>query len=123
MKFCWSTMHVRNMDESLRFYRELVGLQLMQRFSAGPGMEIAFLGDGETKIELIQQADKSEPVVGQDSSWGFEVESLEDVLKTLAEHRIPIESGPFQPNPHTRFVFVLDPNGFKIQFVENRSKS
>lgn len=120
MKFCWSTLHVRDMDESLKFYRDLIGLQLMRRFPAGPGMEIAFLGDGDTKIELIQQADIPKPAVGPDISWGFEVESLEEVLKMLAEHGIPIESGPFQPNPQTRFVFVLDPNGLKIQFVENQ---
>ena len=50
MKFCWSTLRVKNMDESLKFYEEVVGLILDKRFNAGPGMEIAFLGDGETKV-------------------------------------------------------------------------
>ncbi|HBE76529.1 MAG TPA: glyoxalase, partial [Firmicutes bacterium] len=27
--------------------------------------------------------------------------------------------GPFQPNPHIKFFFVKDPDGFSVQFVEN----
>ncbi len=53
MKFCWSTLKVKNLEESLKFYQEIVGLKINKRFNAGPGREIAFLGDGETKIELI----------------------------------------------------------------------
>jgi lactoylglutathione lyase len=32
---------------------------------------------------------------------------------------IPVESGPVQPNPHVKFFFIKDPNGMKIQLVEN----
>jgi lactoylglutathione lyase len=53
MKFLWTTILVNNMDESLKFYEEIVGLKLTERFQAGPGMEISFLGEGETKVELI----------------------------------------------------------------------
>ena len=41
-------------------------------------------------------------------------------MTSMKEKGIPIHSGPFQPNPHARFFFVLDPNGLKIQFVENK---
>ncbi len=46
MKFCWCTITVKDMEESLKFYQEVVGLKLNRRFEAGPGVEIAFLGDG-----------------------------------------------------------------------------
>ena len=49
MKFCWSTLMVKNLEESLKFYKEIVGLNVSNRFNAGTGVEIAFLGDGETK--------------------------------------------------------------------------
>jgi len=68
MKFCWSTLHVKSMQESLWFYQEVVGLKLERLFQAAPGMEIAFLGSGETKIELIV-ADNNENIeVGKDIS-------------------------------------------------------
>jgi lactoylglutathione lyase len=109
------------MDESLKFYQEIVGLTLNTRFQAGQGMEIAFLGDGETKIELICNVLNTSVNVGQDISWGFEVNSLDKMLALVKEKGIDVQSGPFQPNPHTRFFFVTDPNGMKVQFVENIS--
>jgi lactoylglutathione lyase len=43
MKFCWSTLKVKNLEESLKFYHEIVGLKTNKRFNAGPGRKIAFL--------------------------------------------------------------------------------
>ena len=120
MKFCWTTLAVNNMEESLKFYQEIVGLPLNMRFPAGPGMEIAFLGDDETKVELICSEASKEVNLGKDISMGFKVESLDKMLEFVKEKGIPIHTGPFQPNPHTRYFFVLDPNGLKIQFVESK---
>lgn len=118
MKFCWSTLMVKNMEGSLKFYQEIVGLTVDRRFKAGPGTEIVFLGDGETKIELIYNENNKEVNVGQDISWGFEIESVDKMMEFVKNKGIEC-SGPFQPNPHVKFFYVTDPNGLKIQFVEN----
>ncbi len=34
MKFCWATINVKNMEESLNFYQEIVGLTVDRRFKA-----------------------------------------------------------------------------------------
>lgn len=120
MKFCWSTITVKNMEESLKFYQEIVGLSVNRRFQAGPGVEIVFLGDGETKVELIFNKEIKDVSFGQSISWGFEVDSVDEMMKLVKEKGIGIHSGPFQPNPNTKFFFVLDPNGLKIQFVESK---
>ena len=119
MKFCWSTLKVKDLEESLKFYQDIVGLNISKRFKAGPGKEIAFLGAGETKIELICYEDLNEVSYGEHISLGFEVNSVDEMMNFVKEKGIVINSGPFQPNPHTRFFYVLDPNGLKIQFVEN----
>lgn len=121
MKFCWSTLRVKDMEESLRFYRDIVGLALNARFQAGPGVEIAFLGEGETKIELICDKAQADIDAGRDISWGFEVPSLDAFMEFLRGKGIQIAGGPFQPNPNTRFFYALDPNGMKIQFVERNA--
>lgn len=120
MKFCWTTLTVRDLAESLKFYQEIVGLKLMNRFTAGPGVEIVFLGEGETQIELLYNEAKTDINIGEDISLGFEVDCLDRFMAFVQERGIAIDSGPFQPNPHMRFFFVKDPNGLKVQFVENK---
>jgi len=120
MKFCWATLTVRNMENSLKFYQEIVGLSIDKRFSAGPGMEIVFLGDGETKVELIYDESKQDFDMGKNISLGFGVESVDEMMSFVKEKGLEIHSGPFQPNPATKFFYVLDPDGLKIQFVEQK---
>jgi lactoylglutathione lyase len=120
MRFCWSTLKVKNMEESLKFYEEIVGLSITRRFKTGQSMEIVFLGDGPTKVELIYDPNHRDINVGTDISWGFEVDCVENMMEFVKQRGIEIESGPFEPNPNTRFFYVLDPNGLKIQFVEHK---
>ncbi|MBZ2175555.1 VOC family protein [Schnuerera sp. xch1] len=119
MKFCWCTIHVKNMEESLKFYKEIVGLKESNRFKAGPELEIIFLGDGEINIELICNMENDNVNIGQDISLGFKVDSVDEMMKFVKKKGVDIHSGPFEPNPHVRFFFVEDPNGLKIQFVED----
>ena len=120
MRFCWTTIHVKSMEDSLRFYKEIVGLEEVNRFSAGPDMEIVFLGRGETKIELICNKSHGDINIGKDISIGFIVDSLEEKIKLIEEKGIKMLSGIVQPNPHTKFFFVMDPNGLTVQFVEQK---
>src|SRR5690554_4126379 len=115
MKYCWTTIMVSNLEKSIAFYCDIVGLPLARRFSAGPGSEIAFLGDGETQVELIERIGPKS-TIGNAVSLGFAVDSLDDALAFVAEHGIKVESGPFQPNDHIKFFYILDPDGLRIQF-------
>jgi lactoylglutathione lyase len=118
MKFCWVTINVKNMDESMYFYTNIVGLSVDRVLKPNPNIQIAFLGSGETKVELIYDQKERSQDFGKDISIGFDVESIEQVMKILTENSIKIESGPHQPNPMTKFIYVLDPSGMRVQFVE-----
>ena len=120
MKFCWVTLRVKNMEESVAFYTDIVGLKVQRRLSHAPGNEIVFLGEGETQVELICNLQKPETDMGQDISLGFVVESVDTMMNDLMSRGIAIHSGPFQPNPKVKFFYLQDPNGLKIQFVENK---
>jgi lactoylglutathione lyase len=119
MRFCWVTIHVKNLSESVQFYQNIIGLDVIKRMNPNPEMEIVFLGSGETQIELIWNAKSEETNYGNDISLGFEVESVDKMIDILKEKNILILSGPFQPNPTIRFIYIQDPDGLKIQFVEN----
>lgn len=122
MKFAHVTINVKNMNESLKFYEEIVGLPVVNRFTAGPNMEIVFLGQGETLVELILDSSNENITIGSDISIGFAVDSLDDTMAFIKDKGIEIKSGPFQPNPNTRFFFVEDPNGLKVQFIQQKKK-
>ena len=103
----------------MKFYLDIVGLPVGRRFKSGPAMEICFLGEGETKVELICAPDHRSSRAAEGVSLGFEVGSLDETMKFIKEKGLEVESGPFQPNPHVKFVFVKDPDGFSVQFVQN----
>ena len=118
MTFCWTTLMVKDMEASLKFYSEIIGLEIAARFSAAPGTELAFLGTGDTQIELVFNAESTNAVVGDAVSFGFDVPSLDEALQMVKEKNIPIHSGPFT-HPTVKFFFVQDPNGLKIQLKES----
>ena len=120
MSYLWTTINVNDLDESVNFYQDIVGLPLNSRFQAGPEAEIAFLGSGETKVELIAYKGKEAEPTGKGISLGFSVPSLEEKITFLEEKGILVQGGIISPNPHTRFFFITDPNGLRIQFVEQK---
>jgi lactoylglutathione lyase len=117
MRFCHVTLSVKNLEESVKFYHEVVGLPVKRRFSSRPGTTIVFLGNGETEIELIDNQAQTEVSMGQDISLGFAVASVQETLDFLRQKGI--ETGEVsQPNPQVKFFFAHDPNGLSVQFVE-----
>ncbi len=123
MDFSWTTIRVNDMEASLAFYQEIVQLPLQGRSNLEGGMELAFLGSGETKVELIWRKGEKPAYYGQDISMGFFVDDLDVMMKYVTDRDIPIIGGPFKPNEHVRFFYILDPNGLRIQFVEQARKS
>lgn len=118
MKFLWSTIVVRDMDESLKFYQDIVGLTLNRRYSRGMEAEFAFLGDGGTEIELIFRQPMKESPMGENISLGFRVDNLDEKIAFIKARGLSVYAGPIQPSDTIRFFYVLDPNGLKVQFVE-----
>lgn len=120
MNFLWVTLTVKNLDETLKFYQEFVGLKLGKRYKPNEKMEIAFLKDDKsnTQIELIYNEETTSVPVGGDYSLGFKAKSLEQMVKLAQEKNLTIASEIFQPNPNIKFFYILDPDGRKVQFVE-----
>lgn len=117
MQYLWTTITVGNMEESLAFYQNVLSLPVSSRMKT-PAAEIVFLGDGETKIELIYHEGNTPSPIGKDISIGLSVENLDAFMEMLKQKGIPIVEGPFSPNPSIRFCFVHDPNGVRVQLVE-----
>lgn len=119
MKFLWTTIHVTNLDQSIAFYENIVKLPLKSRFQADQHTEIAFLGEGDTQVELIQNDQIENITIGKDISLGFEVESVSGMKRFLEEEEhVNAEIEVIQPSDQMKFFFIEDPDGVKVQFVE-----
>ncbi|HPM00177.1 MAG TPA: VOC family protein [Bacillota bacterium] len=119
MNFRHVTLTVKDLDASIHFYTEIVGLPVDRRYQPGPDTEIAFLGTGETKVELICHRNQPDAIVGNAVSVGFEVEDILEKFESFKGTDISVVSDIIQPNQHVRFFFVADPDGFRVQFLES----
>ncbi|WP_455644867.1 VOC family protein [Methanosphaera sp.] len=116
MKFNYITIMVRNLDESLKFYEELVELSV-QRTIETPMGNIAFLANdaGETMIEIIE-FEGVPKVETKALTMSFKVEvPLEDVhKKALLLGYNPsdiINEGQKPP-----YFNLEDPDGILVEF-------
>ena len=69
MKILHTSITVKNMDQSIAFYQNILGLKLLSRREIPENKaEIAFLGDGETdsRIELTYWLEKTDWTEGDE---------------------------------------------------------
>lgn len=123
MNYGFVTVKVKNMEESVKFYTEFLDLSIVSKFPAGPGITITFLSDDKgNKIELIENEHEklSEDTKGLSLvSIGFVVDSVDKMVELINEKGIRIVKGPIKTPTGAKFVYVEDPNGAEIEFIEN----
>lgn len=111
---------MNNLNTSLSFYKDIVGLKVTRQFEAGPGVEIAFMGRGEkneTLVELIQDRGKKDIDYCKEVSIGFAVDSVDKKMQGMKDKGIKIQEGPVE-TPKSKFFYIEDPDGFRVQFVQ-----
>ena len=126
----YTGIRVRDLDRSLRFYRDLLGLEEVSRGDntregKGPYVLLRDPFSGQ-KLELNYYAPNSRYASPYDPGEGldhiaFRVEGLDDVLREL--HRQGVKDAPGSPN-HTlpsghRVAYVLDPDENWIEMYEH----
>ena len=122
MKFLWTGIYVKNLDESIAFYSDLAGLRVINRFPAGPELEIAFMGNGadnETMIELLADKKKTSVNFSEYLSIGFAVDSVDAMLETVRNKHMTVHIGPIEM-PRSKFFYIKDPNGLNVQFFQQK---
>lgn len=117
MQFHHLALRVKNMDESIRFYENLIQLKVRMRANAGVG-EIAYLHntEGETELELIAMPDGGN-FEGKGMFLCFASADLEAAHKRAVEHGMN-PSDIRQPEPDARYFYAYDPNGVSVQVRE-----
>lgn len=119
MIYSFVTLHIKDMEKSLAFYRDLLGLQIQSRHPTNDG-ELAFLGEeGKPMIELVYSPRNSKNTY-KGFNLGFEVESLEESTDIFTRSGYKLLRGPVSPNESATFAIFSGPDGEEIELIEHK---
>ena len=110
------TVNVKSLKDSVEFYTNVLGLKIVRDLRELTGRPIVFLADGDssTKLELIENPDQ--PYSGAGLSIGFHRDDVEAAHAEMAAKGLA-PSDFVTPSPSTKFFFITDPNGMRIQII------
>jgi lactoylglutathione lyase len=116
---------VHDLEKTVSFYKDVLGLEETRRHTSGRGSELVFLkAPGSTEEIEICKFDGSGPVmVGPDlTHLAFEVDNLETFAKHAASKGYPLSDGP-HPSGGGKIAFIDAPEGYEIELIEHAQKS
>ena len=125
MKFLHTMIRVNDLEESLRFYCDVLGMKLLRRKDYPSGkFTLAFVGYGDentnTVVELTYNWDTHTYNVG--NGFGHLALGVDDIYQTCDDLRgrgakVVREPGPMA-HGGGHIAFIEDPNGYKIELVD-----
>ena len=124
MRFLHTSITVRNMEESLQFYTEILGLEFERRRTIPENhAEIAFVKDpvSGARIELTHWDGKDQFDAGEQlDHLAFEVADMDRFLLKVRAKNVRIAKEPYRLAGGTsRLAFILDPNDVWIELIEH----
>ena len=127
MRILHTMIRVGDLDRSLAFYTEVLGMRVLRRTDYPEGrFTLAFVGYGEESegavIELTFNWDTSAYELG--NGFGHIALEVPDAYAACAEikkrgGRVTREAGPMKHGT-TVIAFVEDPDGYKIELIERK---
>ena len=120
-KLLHTRMRVSDMEQTLKFYRDVLGLEVVEQKVSPRGSHLAFLAvpNSEELIELCSFPGSGNVQVQEDLvHLAFEVPDLDDTIQELQTKGIPITDGPTQTSSGSRFIFIDAPDGYEIELIQ-----
>lgn len=114
---------VSNMEASIAFYKEVVGLELKGTLDHTNGViKLAFLGfgeSGETEVELIQGYNGTLPIEGKVHHIAFTVDDVEAEFARIQSMPVKLIDQEITTLPNgARYFFFHGPDGEWIEFFQ-----
>ena len=130
MRLLHTMLRVGDLERSIAFYTEVLGMRLLRRKDyPGGRFTLAFVGYGEesdtTVLELTHNWDTSSYEIG--SGYGHIALGVDDIVAVCDQirskgGRVVREPGPMK-NGSTVIAFVEDPDGYKVELIELSSRA
>ena len=124
-KLLHTRYRVDDIERTVRFYKEVLGLEETRRHKSPRGSELVFLKapDSEELIEICHYPEAGPVKVQADlTHLAFEVDSLEAFEKHLETLGLQYSDGPTLKPDGSGFAFIDAPEGYEIELMQ-RSRS
>jgi len=120
-KLLHTRYRVNDLERTVKFYRDVLGLDEIRRHKSPRGSELVFLKapGSEEQIEITCFPGSGPVQVQPDlTHLAFEVDSLEEFGKHLAQHGLKYSDGPTTTSTGTVFAFIDAPEGYEIELIQ-----
>ncbi len=119
MKYLHTMVRVRDLDASLRFYRDALGLRLLRKLDVPGGrFTLAFLaapGNEEAQLELTYNWDREDYGGGRNfGHLAYGVDDIYAVCERLQAHGVTI----LRPPRDGHMAFVRSPDNISIELLQ-----
>ena len=123
MKLLHTSITVKDMDESIKFYTEIIGLELRNRREIPENKaEIAFLSDNQSdvQLELTYWKEKKDWNQGDElDHLAFGVPDMDAAMKFFKNRKVEITKEPYSlRGSSTKIAFISDPNGIWLEIIQ-----
>jgi lactoylglutathione lyase len=122
-KLLHTRYRVNDLERTVKFYRDILGLQEVRRHKSPRGSELVFVKapESEELIELCYFPGSESVQVQPDlTHLAFEVDSLVEFEKHLAKHGMKYSDGPTTTSTGSVFAFIDAPEGYEIELIERK---
>lgn len=120
-KLLHTRMRVSDLDETIRFYTTVLGLEVIERKVSPRGSQLAFLKvpNSDELIELTSFPPSGPVKVQEDLiHLAFQIENLDATMELLTAQGVKITDGPTRTSSGSRFIFIDAPDGYEIELIE-----
>jgi lactoylglutathione lyase len=124
-KLLHTRYRVSDLEKTVSFYKDVLGLKELRRQTSGRGSQLVFLKAPESEEEIeICKFDQSGPVVvGPDlTHLAFEVDDLEKFAQQAAAKGYPLSDGPHKSSSG-KIAFIDAPEGYEVELIERGRQS
>ena len=120
-KLLHTRYRVTDLEKTIAFYRDVLGLEMTRRSKSPRGSELVFFKAPGSDVEIeICKFDESGPVqVGPDlTHLAFEVEDIAAFAKHSAALGYPLSDGPTKTSSGSVIAFIDAPEGYEVELIQ-----
>jgi lactoylglutathione lyase len=120
-KLLHTRYRVEDLEKTVNFYKNVLGLEETRRHTSGRGSQLVFLKapQSEEEIELCKFDESGPVVVGPDlTHLAFEVDDLERFAAEAKAKGYPLSDGPHKTSGGSVIAFIDAPEGYEIELIQ-----